>query len=169
MGEGQGGGDMKMRRILFISLVIASIFVCAPCGYANDDFADKYRAYKDYVQSASASLQKKDYASAITSYSKAIEMSPFEVTSYYNRGIAYYKSGKEKEAEMDFDRVIVMDPRMRSAYVYRGLCREKLGKYKDALNDYTKALTQLPHNFSKNRLSKKSLRGNILKFKEARA
>jgi len=124
---------MKTRFILFVSLVIVSIFVFTSYGYSNDDFADKYRAYKDHVQSASAAFQKKDYSSAITNYSKAIEVSPFEVTSYYNRGIAYYKSGKEKEAEEDFDKVIIMDPRMSSAYVYRGLCREKLGKYKDAL------------------------------------
>jgi tetratricopeptide (TPR) repeat protein len=113
--------------------------------HANDDFTERYRAYKDYVQSASGAFQKKDYPTAITSYSKAIEMSPFEINNYYNRGISYFKSEKEKEAEEDFDKVIVMDPRMSSAYVYRGLCREKLGKYKDALNDYTKALELKPN------------------------
>jgi len=50
-----------------------------PYGHTDNDFADKYRAYKDYVQSASAAFQKKDYATAITNYSKAIEMSPFEI------------------------------------------------------------------------------------------
>ena len=140
-----GGGDKKMRFILFMSLLLASIFVFASCGNANDDFAEKYRAYKDHVQSASAAFQKKDFASAITNYSKAIEMSPFEINNYYSRGIAYFKSGKEKEAEDDFDKVIIMDPRMSTAYVYRGLCRERLGKYKDALNDYTKALELKPN------------------------
>jgi Flp pilus assembly protein TadD len=143
MGEGQGGGDKKMRSIFFkfLLIAIASIFICAPCGYANDDFADKYRAYKDHVQSASSAFQKKDYATAIT-LSKAIQT---EINNYYNRGIAYFKSGKEKEAEENFDKVIIMDPRMSSAYVYRGLCREKLGRYKEALNDYTKALELKPN------------------------
>jgi tetratricopeptide (TPR) repeat protein len=145
MGEGQGGGDNKMKSILFIFLLMASMFVFACDGYAAEDFAEKYRTYKDHVQSASSAFQKKDFATAITSYSKAIEMSPFEINNYYNRGIAYFKSGKEKEAEMDFDGVIIMDPSMSSAYVYRGLCREKLGKYKDALSDYTKALELKPN------------------------
>ena len=145
MGEGQGGGDMKVKFILFVSLLVASIVVFSCYGYADDDFAEKYSSFKDHVQSASAAFQKKDYSSAITNYSKAIEMSPFEINNYYNRGIAYFKSGKEKEAEMDFDRVIIMDPRMSSAYVYRGLCRERLEKYKDALNDYTKALELKPN------------------------
>jgi len=139
------GCNKKMRLILFVSLLIASIFLSAVCGHANDDFADKYRTYKDHVQSASSAFQKKDYSSAITNYSKAIEMSPFEINNYYNRGIAFYKSEKEKEAEMDFDKGIIMDPKMSSAYVYRGLCREKLGKYKEALSDYTKALELKPN------------------------
>jgi tetratricopeptide (TPR) repeat protein len=135
----------KASYLLFLHLLVAAVLVCSPFCYANDDFPAKYQAYKNYVQSASSAFQKKDYASAITNYSKAIEMSPFEINNYYNRGIALYKSGKEKEAEKDFDKVIVMDPRMGSAYVYRGLCREKLGKYKDALSDYTKALELKPN------------------------
>jgi tetratricopeptide (TPR) repeat protein len=112
---------------------------------ADDEFAEKYKAYQQYIKSGQSALQKKDYPAAITNYSKVIEMSPFEINSYYNRGIAYFKSGKEKEAEVDFDRVIVMDSRMSSAYIYRGLCREKLGKYKDALSDYTKASELKPN------------------------
>jgi len=129
--------------VVSLLMVIGEYFV--KIGYANDEFSEKYHTYKDFVQSGSASLQKKDYASAIINYSKAIEMSPFEINNYYNRGIAFFKSRKEKEADEDFDEVIVMDPRMSSAYVYRGLCRERLGKHKDALNDYTKALELNPN------------------------
>jgi tetratricopeptide (TPR) repeat protein len=134
-----------MRSILFMSLLITSIFLFSFYVHANDDFASMYKAYKDHVQSASSAFQKKDYTTAITNYSKAIEMSPFEINNYYNRGISFFKSGKEKEAEEDFDKVIIMDPRMSSAYVYRGLCREKLSRYKDALSDYTKALELKPN------------------------
>jgi tetratricopeptide (TPR) repeat protein len=135
---------------LFTPLHIIAIFICLPiisnsAVQTNDQFAEQYKAYQQYIKSASTAFQKKDYATAITNYSKAIEMSPFEINNYYNRGIALYKSGKEKEAEEDFDKVIIMDPRMSSAYVYRGLCREKSGKYKDALNDYTKALELKPN------------------------
>jgi tetratricopeptide (TPR) repeat protein len=113
--------------------------------YADDEFAEKYKSYQQYIKSGSAALQKKDYPSAIINYSKAIEFSPFEINSYYNRGIAYYKCEKEKEAEGDFDKVLIMDPKMSSAYVYRGLCREKVGKYKEALADYEKALELKPN------------------------
>ncbi len=130
--------------VMLVSLMSVGV-ISISYGYANDDFAGRYHVYKEYVQSASAAFQKKDFASAITNYSKAIEMSPFVASHHYQRGIAFYKSGKEKEAKEDFDRVIVMDPKMSAAYVYRGLCREKLGKHKDALIDYTKALELKPN------------------------
>jgi tetratricopeptide (TPR) repeat protein len=146
--SGQKYPHVHTSSSLFLLPHIIAIFICllimSTSVQADDEFAEKYKAYYQYIKSASAAFQKKDYATAITNYSKAIEMSPFEINSYYNRGISYFKSGKENEGEMDFDKVIIMDPRMSSAYVYRGLCREKLGKYNDALNDYTKALELRP-------------------------
>ena len=130
--------------VLFLSFLVVWVTFIS-YGYAEDHFMDKYQAYQNYVKTGSSSLGKKDYTSAITNYSRAIDMSPFEVSNYYNRGIALFKSGKGKEAEEDFDKVIIMDPKMSSAYVYRGLCRERLGKHKDALNDYTKALELKPN------------------------
>jgi tetratricopeptide (TPR) repeat protein len=138
------------RSFLLFPLHVIAIFLCLPIisnasTQADGEFAEQYKAYQQFVKSASAAFQKKDYPSAINNYSKAIEMSPFEINNYYSRGIAFYRSGKEKEAEEDFGKVIIVDPKMSSAYVYRGLCREKLGKYNDALNDYTKALELKPN------------------------
>lgn len=128
-----------------IAIIIFLLIMSGMPVQADDEFTEMYKSYQQYMKSASAAFQKKDYLTAITNYSKAIEMSPFEINNYYNRGIALFKIGKEKEAAADFDKVIVMDPRMSSAYIYRGLCRERLGKYKDALSDYTKALEIKPN------------------------
>lgn len=143
-------GALSCKIQVLSLLLIIVIFTCLPIigntsAQANDEFAEEYKAYQQYMRSAQADFQKKDYPGAITNYSKAVELSPFEINSYYNRGISYYKTGKEEEAEGDFDKVIIMDPRMSSAYVYRGLCRDELKRYKDALNDYTRALELKPN------------------------
>jgi tetratricopeptide (TPR) repeat protein len=130
---------------LNIVLSLLILIISSTSTQANDEFAEQYKSYQQYIKSGQSAFQKKDYPAVITSYSKAIEMSPFEINNYYNRGIAFYKSGIDEEAEMDFDRVIVMDPKMSSAYVYRGLCRERLGKYKEALSDNEKALELRPN------------------------
>jgi len=115
---------------------------------AENELGEKYKSYQQYIKSASSAFQKNDYPSAITNYSKAIELSPFEASSYYQRGIAFYKLGKFKDAISDFDRVIILDARMNTAYTYRGLCRVNAGEYKEALSDYKKALEFNPKDVS---------------------
>ena len=39
-------------------------------------------------------------------------MSPFEAMEYFNRDLAFYKSGKMKGAEEDIDKTLILDPRM---------------------------------------------------------
>ncbi len=105
---------------------------------AEEDFSKRYQTYQQAVSSGKVSLNKKDYQAAIEHHTRAIEMSPFVASHYYDRGIAWYRKGDEKKAIEDFDRVIILDPRSGSAYVFRGLCRMKGGDYQGALNDYRK-------------------------------
>jgi tetratricopeptide (TPR) repeat protein len=136
-----------VNPLIFVSL--ASFFIISSTSfissvYAGDEFAGEYRAYQTHAREGKAAFHKKNYQTAIIHYSRAIELSPFEVDSYYKRGIALYKSGKEQEAIEDFNKVLTMDSRSISSYVYRGLCREKIGEYVEALKDYTSALSINP-------------------------
>ena len=141
-------GRTKTKRFpLFLILIPISIFsgVFHPlkvCGENN--FVEKYQDYQNAVNAGKTSLNKKDYQAAIEHYTKAIEMSPFVMSHYYDRGIALYRKGDEKKAIEDFNKVIMLDPRSSSAYVYRGLCRVKGGDYQGALSDYKKALELNP-------------------------
>jgi tetratricopeptide (TPR) repeat protein len=93
-------------------------------------------------------LNKEDYQVAIEHYTRAIEISPFEASHYYDRGAALYRQGVEKKAMEDFDKVMILDPRARSAYIYRGHCKMKGGDDQGALNDYKKALEMNPRDAS---------------------
>ena len=73
--------------VVFICLLIMSTSV-----QADDEFAEKYKTYQQHIKPASSAFQKKDYPTAITNYNKAIEMSPFEINIYHNRGIALFPS-----------------------------------------------------------------------------
>jgi len=144
--------DRMIARIKNLSLLLP-IFLCI-CIFngfsfisdirADEHFAKRYQAYQQAVSSGKASLNKKDYQAAIEHYTRAIEMSPFVLSHYYDRGIAWYRKGEEKKAIDDFSKVIILDPRSGSAYVYRGLCKVKGGDYQEALNDYKKGLELNP-------------------------
>lgn len=136
------------QLILLFSVLLVCMMIMCQAAFAQEDFAQRYQAYQQVVRDGKAALDKKEYESAISHYSKAIEMSPFEAMQYFNRGIALYKFGKMKEAEEDFDKALILDPRMVNAVAYRGLCREKLGKEKAALEDYTRAVQQQPDDVS---------------------
>lgn len=129
---------------VFLFSLSAMGAVSVPAAYAENEFAGKYRTYQAEVKAGKETFDKKEYQAAVEHYSRAIAMSPFEAMLYFNRGMAFYKSGKLKEAEEDFDNALTIDPRMLSSLSYRAGCREKLGKEEAALEDYTRALQQKP-------------------------
>src|SRR4030042_2704016 len=133
----------KIKNLPLLMLIPISIFsgVTHPFEvHGENTFVEKYQAYQNAVNAGKASLNKKDYQTAIEHYTKAIEMSPFVMSHYYDRGIAFYRKGEEKKAIEDFDKVTILEPRSSSAYIYRGLCKLKGGDYQGALNDYKRAL-----------------------------
>jgi len=140
-----------------ISFIVSIFFLCWGLSGSsassserkrNEDFEKQYGTYKEYVRAGSLALNKKRYKEAVEQYNKAIEISPFVASHYYQRGQALYKKGDKGKAIEDFDKVITLDPRHAHAYVYRGLCRMKRGEYKAAVGDYLSALKLRPKDAS---------------------
>jgi tetratricopeptide (TPR) repeat protein len=78
----------------FALLVFVIGPVSAPVVYAAGTLQEKYRDYQAEIKAGQASLDKEDYQTALEHYSRAIAASPFEPMLYFNRGVAFYKSGK---------------------------------------------------------------------------
>jgi tetratricopeptide (TPR) repeat protein len=121
--------------------IICGIFIIS-C--ATTSTKKEVMEYQSLSRAGQASLNKGEYDKAIDQFSKAIEASPFEVSNYYYRGLAWYKNGNKDKAIADFDKVIILDARWQSAYIYRGLCKMEGGEYKEALKDYKTALNRDP-------------------------
>ena len=112
----------------------------------SKDFQSSYNEYKEYIKAGKIAIAKKEYIKAIDNYSKAIELSPFESSHYYYRGLAWYKKGNRKRAVEDFTKAVLLDSKSSSAYIYRGLCRMEEGEYREALSDFKMALERDPKN-----------------------
>ena len=106
--------------LMFLCVGIISGFGLISDIRADEDFSKRYQTYQQAVSSAKASFNNKDYQVAIAQYTKAIEMSPFVASHYYDRGIAWYRKGDDKKAIEDFDARIV-------GPVLKGL--EKFGEF----------------------------------------
>jgi Flp pilus assembly protein TadD len=100
--------------------------------------------------------RKGQYAEAIKSYTKALELKKDSAELYFVRGRAYRQNDQLEQAAQDFTRAIALKPGYADAYNHRGVVYIGLGKKKDALADFTKACT----------MGNKDACANQKKFKE---
>ena len=98
-----------------------------------------------YFKSALEKQSKKDYLGAINDYSKAIEIDPEGVSSYYNRGSLKEKLKDYKGAIKDHTRAIEIYKKYGQEatgdiYLNRGNAKYYLKDYLGAIDDYTKSI-----------------------------
>lgn len=94
---------------------------------------------------------KQDYAGAIASYSKAIELRPDWAVAYVQRGLARRMQGELDDAIKDYDKAMELDPAslrndlsIAEAYINHGFIRRNALQIEAALVDYDKAAKLLP-------------------------
>ena len=110
--------------------------------------------------------EKGNYEKAIEYFSKAIELKPDYAEAYYNRGLAYLKTGSKYTAEgrknlnnaiADFSKAIELKPNYVNAYYSRGLAKiafihfydkpfsQKIEQlFESAIEDFKKSLSLDP-------------------------
>ncbi len=84
-----------------------------------------------------------DLASAIKSFTRAIEKKPNHVYAVGVRGIAYARLGKMKKAIVDLDKAIDIKEDYAVAYGYKGMAHFYLREYVTAFNAYHKEVDLL--------------------------
>ncbi len=87
-------------------------------------------------------IDLKDYPAAIFSLTKAMEMNEYRSDPIYERGYAYMKSGKFKDAIADFNQTVVVasGDEPKQLYLHRGNCHLALKDNKNACLDFKKAM-----------------------------
>lgn len=91
-------------------------------------------------------FKKKEYSSAIESYTKAIELDPTNAILPANRAMALLKQEKYGAAEADCLQALTLDPLYVKAYLRLGSARFELQKFTMAKEDFEKALKLEPQN-----------------------
>jgi tetratricopeptide (TPR) repeat protein len=125
-------GTIKIGK-LFYTVICAVIIISVVNCYAAKEKAEEF-----------FELGKKDSLvenadSAITNYSKAIEIDPKLVKAYNNRGIAYIWKKQYDLAVADFNKAIELDPNNGKAYNNRAIVYSYQGENDKARQDLKKA------------------------------
>ncbi len=92
-----------------------------------------------YLNRGSAKSLLKNYEDAIKdfNYSLNIESDPI---AYYNRGVAFFYTGKYSNATDDLTKAIIKMPNTGELFYYRGLSYILLGKLTEACLDFSKSV-----------------------------
>ncbi|MEG4147112.1 tetratricopeptide repeat protein [Microcoleus sp. Pol12B5] len=85
-----------------------------------------------------------EYAKAIASYDKALEIKPDLHEAWYNRGIVLRKLGRLEEAIASYNKALEIKPDLHEAWNNRGYALNDLGRFEDAIASYDKALEFKP-------------------------
>ena len=104
----------------------------------------------DLFRKGNLSYEKKNYADALASYSKLIDLEPSLIEAYRNRGAALSKTGDNNKALADYDLAIALfeskypppasQPQKWELFVNRGIVLVKAGKAAAAIADFNMAL-----------------------------
>ncbi len=85
-----------------------------------------------------------DFAGAVASLSRAIELEADSPMPWYNRGVSYLFLRRPADANADLDTAARLAPQFALVYYNRGLARTGLGDTFGALADYGEAIRLLP-------------------------
>jgi len=93
-----------------------------------------------YNNRGKAYKQQGDYAHAIKSFNKAIELNPSNWEAYKERGATYLMAGNNLQGFRDSNKALSLKPDYAEAFNNRGLAYARQGKNNKAIQDYTKAI-----------------------------
>ncbi|MCO5602154.1 hypothetical protein L7F22_056282 [Adiantum nelumboides] len=119
--------------------------------YASTDHEDDRatpmpEAAEAAKEKGNEAFRKRDFKTAVSSYSEAIVCDERNATYYSNRAAAYLALGNFHLAETDCSRAIDIDKKNVKAYMRRATARESLGCFKEADEDFKQALVLEPTN-----------------------
>lgn len=102
--------------------------------------ADKAKA-EGLKAEGNRAIGAKDYDIAISKYSEAIALNPYNVVYYSNRAAAYTSANQLEKAVEDAEKAIELDPSFTKAYSRLGLAQYNLGNSVAAMKAYEKGMS----------------------------
>jgi len=91
-------------------------------------------------------MKSKEYESAISSYTKSIDINPSEAATFSNRAMAYLRMKQYPKVIEDSNACLQIDPDYIKGYHRRGKAYLACNKYELAIKDFQYILEREPEN-----------------------
>jgi lipoprotein NlpI len=136
--------ELSMRFLSFISILLFTLTACAQKPATEEkELARLLQAVKDkpddavgHANLAAYYAEQKDYAKAIASMSKGIELDATYVRLRDYRGDWYLWTGEFKKAVADYDVFLKDNPRLEPEHWRRGIAHYYAGMYKEGVAQF---------------------------------
>jgi len=100
----------------------------------------------DFFKKGINELNKRNFGSAIISFSMAIQLDPNSEKSYQARGYCKDELLSWKAARDDYNKALLIDPNYIDALLIRATNKDNSGEHHEALIDYDKVIELQPEN-----------------------
>jgi Flp pilus assembly protein TadD len=97
-----------------------------------------------FIERGQTRLGERNYAGAISDFSRSIEINPYSPPAYLGRATARTYKGEFDKAIADATRAIELNPYLPAAFMTRGLALQRKGDLEKALADFNKAIELNP-------------------------
>ena len=91
-------------------------------------------------------FKNKDYVGAVSDFTEAIKLAPYNAVYFSYRGNAYYSLKDWEKAIVDYTEVVRLMPNNAVYFNYRGLAYSKLKDMEKAIADFNEAVRLEPNN-----------------------
>lgn len=95
---------------------------------------------KDPFKKAESQFESGDFLGSIQLYTLAIELDPNNARYISQRGVAFFRIGKNEEALYDLDMAMKLEPSNPYRYSSRAFILSNLNRIDEAIMDYEKAI-----------------------------
>jgi tetratricopeptide (TPR) repeat protein len=99
-----------------------------------------------FFNAGRSSFDARNYAAAITNFTKAVELNPQFADAYCCRGMSRWWLHDYSGAVIDYDKAIILNPKCGGYYCNRGQAKFTLKQVSGALADYNKSIELDPRN-----------------------
>jgi len=126
--------------------LVFGAFLLAGAHYMEQPaFADS-KSYQKDLSRGNYQMVKKDYESAVASFTLVLRENPNVYEAYLNRAQGRCELKDYEGALSDYDQAVKINPNVVECYIKRADLHAKMGDYKLAVDDYSLALRLSPKN-----------------------
>ncbi len=127
------------------ALVFGAFLLCGFAATVQPAYSDTKTYQKDLTRGL-YQMVKKDYESAVASFTLVLRDNPNVYEAYLNRAAARSEIRDYEGALSDYDQAIKINPNVVESYIKRGELHAKQNDFPPAVEDYTLALRLSPKN-----------------------